>query len=331
MHGPFLQCVLSRFDNFWEATNVMELAAVKNYLREHGVELEETAMERLATRRIAAVRTIMAGNDVQWEGHSFDAVFDDFKRQVPGWESHESVIFFNNEAYHNHPYLKSLRHQTTGNCGAHAAVQLLHYLMDIRSTGNVNVGSVDLTAHMQLRLLRGEELLNYLTGKRHIKPLFYFASLARVNHTVLIRLSFQLPFEDHLAANLLVAAELMDQVRIQPGMVTEFVTTQPFTRSSLVSFTGQPTFAGTEGARAMLIVGARRVGDAYYFLLQNWYSEKQFVEVSAEYLAYCMASMFFVPTTQNITISPTVPMKQYSATECAIEDESSEDEDFENE
>jgi hypothetical protein len=323
--------VLSKFDNFREATNVMELAAVTKYLKEHAIEWEEPALERLATRRMAAVRTIMAGNDVQWEGHSFDAVFGDFKRQVPGWESTDAVLFFNNEAYQNHPFLKSLRHQTTGNCGAHAAVQLLHYLMDIRSAGNVNVGSVDLTAYMQLSELRGEDLLNYLTRKRHIKPLFYFASLGRLDHTNFIRLSFQLPFEGHLSANLLVAAEIMDQVTTQPGMVTDFVATQPFTRSTLASFAGKPTFAGTEGVHTMLIVGARHVGDAYYFLLQNWYNEKQFVEVSAEYLAYCLASMFFVPTTQSITMSPTVPVKLYSATECTIEDESSEDEECENE
>jgi hypothetical protein len=45
----------------------------------------------------------------------------------------------------------------------------------------------------------------------------------------------------------------------------------------------------------MLIIGARRdERGKYYFLLQNWWASKFFVQVSAEYLQACVPSIYGV-------------------------------------
>ena len=54
-----------------------------------------------------------------------------------------------------------------------------------------------------------------------------------------------------------------------------------------------------KGAHAMVMVGARRDDSGQYFLLQNWWKEKQFVEVSEAYLQHCSATVFFVETPQT--------------------------------
>ena len=66
-----------------------------------------------------------------------------------------------------------------------------------------------------------------------------------------------------------------------------------------MSFDGTPKGAFV-GFHAMLIIGARRddTTGKRWFLLQNWWKEMQFVEVSDEYLGYCCKAIYFVPTPQ---------------------------------
>ncbi len=53
------------------------------------------------------------------------------------------------------------------------------------------------------------------------------------------------------------------------------------------------------GLHAMALVGYRKDEDGRrYFLLQNWWKQKQFVEVDEEYLRECEAQLHFVQTDQ---------------------------------
>eukprot|EP00634_Sargassococcus_sp_CCMP2135_P008617 CAMPEP_0198649432 /NCGR_PEP_ID=MMETSP1467-20131203/4274_1 /TAXON_ID=1462469 /ORGANISM="unid. sp., Strain CCMP2135" /LENGTH=103 /DNA_ID=CAMNT_0044385225 /DNA_START=15 /DNA_END=326 /DNA_ORIENTATION=- len=57
----------------------------------------------------------------------------------------------------------------------------------------------------------------------------------------------------------------------------------------------------------MALVGARRdENDNVFFLLQNWWLEKQFVEVDLEYLKACGATLYFVETPQ-LSVSTDFP------------------------
>lgn len=157
--------------------------------------------------------------------------------------------------------------------------------MDIRSDGSTNVGTVDIAAQKKLQNLYGTELLNYLTGcKKYTKPLFYLASLGSLMAKEFLGYSFTTPYADadNIARNLKISADIMEQLRFQPGMVTNFFATDVFVNTTAPKFTGVPFVSGNEGTLTMLIIGARRVDDEFFFLLQTWDACNQFVEVSAE-------------------------------------------------
>ena len=59
-----------------------------------------------------------------------------------------------------------------------------------------------------------------------------------------------------------------------------------------------------EGLHAMLLIGTRKTDDdEYFFLLQNWWEGRFFVEVSADYLYSSEATISFVE--EDITEIPT--------------------------
>ncbi len=49
----------------------------------------------------------------------------------------------------------------------------------------------------------------------------------------------------------------------------------------------------------MVVLGIRMEGQSRMFLLQNWWRDKQFVEVSDEYLDFMDCSICFVATPQT--------------------------------
>ena len=49
----------------------------------------------------------------------------------------------------------------------------------------------------------------------------------------------------------------------------------------------------------MILIGCRTEETKNYFLLQNWWKKKQFVEVDEEYLKACSPTLFYVKTPQE--------------------------------
>jgi hypothetical protein len=83
---------------------------------------------------------------------------------------------------------------------------------------------------------------------------------------------------------------LVSTFRVQPDFVTEGVTHHH----------GLPTGAKTDDYHAMVLVGIRidASGNIFY-LMQNWWKGKQFVEVSRQYMIDCGANFHFVVTPQE--------------------------------
>ena len=84
------------------------------------------------------------------------------------------------------------------------------------------------------------------------------------------------------------------------GLVTEFAVNSTF-HGKQVSFKVDDKRKKT-GLHAMTLVGYRQDGAHHMFLLQNWWRNKQFIEVSAEYLAAAGAGITFV--TKMVTEIP---------------------------
>jgi len=62
---------------------------------------------------------------------------------------------------------------------------------------------------------------------------------------------------------------------------------------------GVPNTDGYKGLHAMALVGHRQKNGLQYFLLQNWWKTKQFIEVDTDYLERSGATVYFVKTPQT--------------------------------
>jgi len=54
-----------------------------------------------------------------------------------------------------------------------------------------------------------------------------------------------------------------------------------------------------KGHHAMVIVGHRKDAGNHFYLLQNWWKKKQFIEVDSQYLEQSGATIYFVKTQQT--------------------------------
>ena len=97
-----------------------------------------------------------------------------------------------------------------------------------------------------------------------------------------------------------ICAEIMDELRSYPALVSNFKVSPEFHETAGVSFDGTHDLdTNCKGMHSMLLIGARREVDVggdikYFFLLQNWWAERFFIEVSAEYLYSSEAIISFV-------------------------------------
>jgi hypothetical protein len=118
-----------------------------------------------------------------------------------------------------------------------------------------------------------------------------------------------------------------------PALITNFHVEEDFIRGTRVIFNGEPTFEtshDSELRHAMLLVGIRMdpVTGEWRLLLQNWWRNKQFIEVSLGYMAECEAKVYFIMTPQERMMSNVEHHSQNFA-ESTVDDGCDEDWDDE--
>ena len=86
-----------------------------------------------------------------------------------------------------------------------------------------------------------------------------------------------------------------------PGLVSHFSAHDDILVDGRFSFSGEP--AGTDdGKHAMVLVGVRvDTEGGRWFLIQNWWRKKQFLEIREDYMTWCEVVMVFVLTPQRST------------------------------
>jgi hypothetical protein len=92
--------------------------------------------------------------------------------------------------------------------------------------------------------------------------------------------------------------EVFGRVASKPALISGFKVYSDFLAADRVSFSGIPEPfdpARSPEMHSMVLIGARKTlsGD-YFFLLQNWWEGRYFIEVSGEYLYYSEAKITFV-------------------------------------
>ena len=261
----------------------------------------------------------------KWQKYPFeegDILFDWMNKRA------SFTVFF----HHNLNVMQ--RRQLDGNCPLHAVIVLHAYLVQMGT--KQDHGMLDLSKLVR-RGFNDKQLGKYilenaggsaiavatqvLTGDGRNENFFF-----RLKHIPEIR-------------------ELLKQ--FGPALVTNFAVDESFRTSDCLSFAGEPNTGQFESTRhSMLLVGFRQEFDggshcctiglcgnrrpsATWFLLQNWWRKKQFVQVSAEYLEACEAKLTFFKEKQTRSLYPSVSTHFAEAT---IDDgyEEQEDDDGSN-
>ena len=300
-------------------------------LQEKGVIDPKRMLDRVQSDPRALDRlTRLITGDITTHKTTFTAEFAKFCDNVPVWES--SLSSLNRLAtntlkstltmpsssagehvfwmrFEDRPEYKQndinemlvIRKQSSGVSYLHAPIALEHYLIVLGTNGR-NRGMIDIGSYIATTL-----------GAKDLEG-FLFSGSSGNSQRTLIRLC-DLSEDDHSPVTLpdphrlkaafdLICTDIYNNVRYKPYLVSNFKIYKHFMVKGRYSYNMADIDTAEERqthstaalpAHSMLLIGARKDAHGqYYFLLQNWWDSKYFIEVSAEYLYYCRANMMYV-------------------------------------
>ena len=184
-----------------------------------------------------------------------------------------------------------IRQQNSGLCYLHAPVVIEHYMISIvTKCENVSMINIGL---MEKDLLSGHDIEKFILedrGGSSQAVLSQLCDLGAADTT-----TFAIPrFGTQLYQP--TCLEILGNLLNRPALVSNFHVTDAFL-STGTALTGVPVFHADDqdNRHSMVLIGGRQSVDGeIYFLLQNWWHDRFFVEVSGEYFSYCTASITFV-------------------------------------
>jgi hypothetical protein len=193
------------------------------------------------------------------------------------WDQHDDVLG-----------LKVVRFQASGLCYMHAPVVLQHYLVAIQ-TKAINHEMIDI-AKFIVNEFTCEELENHIIHNKGGNSIQF---LRRITDNSELELSiFNIPPKSNpYHGNIVTFVMNAMKSKSVPALVSGFRCAPKFQNpNGIASFSGcidEPV--------SMVLVGFRTDSKGnVFFLLQNWWRSKPFVEVSAEYMTSSHAFIVFV-------------------------------------
>jgi hypothetical protein len=182
---------------------------------------------------------------------------------------------------------------------------LQHYLATIvagEDRKNENLGMIDI-ANYHRNSLNGEKLMMLVKDELSIPARRFFqVDLCHLeNPTDIVIFNIQIPYSDDERLSLSITEFVNRSYLLLTVILTNFSVEEPFKARRVYSYSG--IALGDLGkdpyepdrVHAMVLIGMRKTKTGqYYFLLQNWWESKPFVEVSSEYFAYCGGIVRFV-------------------------------------
>ena len=246
---------------------------------------------------------------------TFDKEFASFSQLTNNsWSSESSnnldlSLFWLN--HNNKVYLKVLRCQlSNGLCSMNAAVVLQHYLVTINEPDDAqNLGMLNLGKYIGATL-KARDLETYLTTPTDLPTggttISFLKKSCGLTSRDLYHISIPIITEStlHLVeARDQICEEVMRRLKYQPALISSFIVNKNFTRLGSISFTTGPDFdsdwglqynndidsedeAEGECIHAIVLAGMRKdLNGKYFFLLQNWWKDRYFIEMSADYFA----------------------------------------------
>ena len=275
------------------------------FLKNHGVKEPAKVFEIIKSDRTLYTRLerVMNGDRViEVDKESFfDDCFQKFTDRVPEWNDERCTIFWN--SYDNDWRKKVLiiREQSAGLCFLSAVFVFEHYLTAIFSKGAIPT-TYDVGKY-EAKELRGEVLEDFLLNGRLSSTLGILKSVCALGdddfETILLPSN-----RDLRARQYQDDCELISQlVASRPGIISQMKASH-ISGSSVeqIQFTDAPGNQLDSPRHAVLLIGACKKADGeYYFLVQNWWPSRPFLELSGRYLAHCDAKItFLLPTVTKL-------------------------------
>ena len=167
-----------------------------------------------------------------------------------------------------------------GLCYMQAPIAMQHYLVEVHQPG---VGMLDL-GKMMRQHFTAVELKRYIFTSNGGSSVAFLRKIL-------------------LPGSVVVASEVQhyeeDLNKFHVGLVSMFAVHEDFHAANSQSFDGAPQ-GNFVGHHAMVLIGVRcePVTGKRWFLLQNWWKNMEFVQVSEQYLLHCKPTIYFVHTPQ---------------------------------
>ena len=285
-----------------------------SYLIQKEVRDAERTHSKLDATGLNKLKHLMGGDIIRNEKNYFLEFSENFTERCPEWK-HENLhdestlgakrirdsggvvnLFWSKYTFKEKEEMLIIRkQQNSGPCYLHGPVVLEHYLVSIASgckiTSSIDVGKCNNF------LLRGDKLANFLVNDEGGDSEDTLLNICNLSHCD--KKNFSIPDVIDLPDVYIgICNRVLNYVADQPALVSQFKVHKDFQSSNLVSFTGSPD-SGNEVIRhamhCMVLVGARKsLKGEYFFLLQNWWDGKYFVEVTGEYMHNCGAMITFI-------------------------------------
>ena len=241
--------------------------------------------------------------------------FSSFANQNQQWHegNGDNFVFFRDHpAVHGKPNILIQRKQNSGNCYIHGPIVLHHYLMC--RTNQDPQPSIDIRKFI-LSNLRVESLSKLITHVGGGSSREILKMLLEPDSAI-----FVASIPDEVCRNL---------HRYGPGLITNFNIEHKF-RSEQVSYSGKFT-SPVQGSHSMVCVGYRKQiihsKETIFFLMQNWWENKQFVECDSDYLEESCASVWFtrkqhvtLPAFSSTTMAEYAEAEQLDGDDYALEE-----------
>ena len=207
--------------------------------------------------------------------------FNQFVEQYqPLWgDPARSYVFHRDDPRVNQKNVLAQRVQLSGLCYIHAPDMLQHYLVSMNTPQSAPM--IDIS-----RMIR--ERFTAIKLEKHI--------FEDAGDNAFLMLIYILQHGSH------ILGAGIDQIEQRlreygPILISYFEVHEDFEAVDRCIYHGDHVGA-LRGGHSMLIIGVRIENNRKYFLLQNWWQRKQFIEVDGEYLISCNAEFHYVRTPQ---------------------------------
>ena len=305
------------------------------FLKGKGITSPETIVAKIGDIGLEKIDSLVNGDIKSSAEFFFEKHLKQFTDIVPAWihstlpgkkrkagSKEDGVVvnlFWTQFSVEQQARIMVIRKQKSGLCYLHAPVVLEHYLIAI-ATGGKNSSTYDIGKY-EAYVLSGAPLLKFIledVGGSSRDALNELCGLTKIGDVK----CYTIPDKEDKSLYSATCQLILEQVAQSPALISIFRVYLDFGQTNAVSFSGQPAqnnnVAQSDVERhSMVLIGARKTSKGeYYFLLQNWWEGRYFIEVSGEYMHHCQAQITFVkkPITRKCELTTLLTEALYSET-----------------